>query len=92
MNQLILNHSKPNTTYRAARKLPQRKRLAVTCPACHFKRLIDTGDATKSKTYQPGEQGYDGADLLPEVPQLRHRNRNKQTLIIDPEPPAQPQS
>lgn len=62
MNQLILNHSKPNTTYRAARKLPQRKRLAVTCPACHFKRLIDTGDATKSKTYQPGEQGYDGAD------------------------------
>jgi hypothetical protein len=34
----------------------------LQCPACHFERLIDTGQQTKSLTYMAGDPGYNDAD------------------------------
>jgi len=34
----------------------------LPCPACHFERLIDTGQHTKSQTFTAGEPGYNDAD------------------------------
>lgn len=37
-------------------------RQRLTCPVCHFDRLIDTGQHTRSITYVAGEDGYLDAD------------------------------
>ena len=38
------------------------KRNTITCPVCHFTRLIDTGQRTVSTTYKPGDEDYENAD------------------------------
>jgi hypothetical protein len=34
----------------------------LSCPACQFERLIDTGRHTQSQTYVEGQEGYLEAD------------------------------
>lgn len=62
MPPLTMNCSKPAAAYRTTRKLRLRKRQTVPCPACNFKRLIDAGDDTKTRTFQPEDPGYEDAD------------------------------
>ena len=37
-------------------------RRRLSCPICNFERLIDTGQNTKSQTYQVGDSAYLNAD------------------------------
>lgn len=34
----------------------------LPCPACHFERLIDTGQHTKSLAFMASDPGYNDAD------------------------------
>jgi hypothetical protein len=34
----------------------------LSCPACNFERLIDTGQHTRSQTFIEGQDGYPDAD------------------------------
>lgn len=40
----------------------QHYRNRLSCPVCCFKRLIDTSQYIRSKTYTAGEEGYLNAD------------------------------
>lgn len=62
MHQICTLYGKHPTTYRLTRKPPIRRRKALTCPVCNCNRLIDIGENTQSKTYKPGDSGYDTAD------------------------------
>jgi len=43
-------------------------RQQLSCPICHFTRLIDSGQNTRSETYVVGETGYLNADYYAKCP------------------------
>jgi len=47
---------------------PNNHRPRLPCPACEFKRLIDTGYHTLSRTLVAGESGYQNADYYQKCP------------------------
>jgi len=52
----------PKVKRKKSSRIHQHYRQRLPCPACHFERLIDTGQYTRSKTYVVGEDGYLDAD------------------------------
>jgi transposase-like protein len=55
----------------AKRKKTHRRSFAhqrLPCPACHFERLIDTGQHIRSLTFIEGQEGYLDADYYAKCP------------------------